>query len=244
MLCFLNFFYMGFNSKMILCQERQPTTFEEKYIPGTSKSHSPVDISTVRDLVKISYPKVLKNRDISTYYLKNILLTRPKKIDRDGIYIWRDPVGIWNIRAFGDVSLNITGTISGVGSFEQKCNIGNGMHFDSEEKNTAKILGSSVSQTSGVQFKANGVHVIFDFLIDGQHNPAQIYLGANGKNPESIPFILENRPIGNLKNSSESNFLKSRSEKFNFQNVNTTKIDISKNNITKLRVGGKTRQQK
>lgn len=151
-------------------------------------------ISTFRDLAEITYPNIAEKTD-SLPKPRTLLLIEPRHFDHDGVYIWRDPKGIWNILCSSRKPMVLSGIISGTRDFERISKSGDGVEVLQKDDDTLTISILTGLTFGTVHFKATGSYVDFDLLLNGKHDMTHIYLGVHCKNPEYIPFRIENRPI-------------------------------------------------
>ncbi len=162
---------------------------------GMGKRYSTRHVSTIRDVAKITYPGITKKKTKGSPRLKRILLVEPLRFDREGVYVWRNVEGIWNIRLVSDDEFLLSGNISTSGNLEFITE--NNEFFLLESSSEALIKQKSIpgKDMNPAQFKVTGPNVDFDISIDGKQDSSLIYLGIKGRNPKHIPFRLENRPI-------------------------------------------------
>jgi hypothetical protein len=155
-------------------------------------------VSLTRDLAKISYPK-LDEAVAQKVQPKSVLLIEPRLFEKEGLYLWRDVEGIWQLRVVSERPLSVLGIVKSVGRLEMVDKSMQLARFEVQEANVLRfeglVIGPRKENDHLLQFKVIGDFVEFDFLIDGQQNPENIYLGAGSVPPAHIPFRLENRPV-------------------------------------------------
>ena len=157
-------------------------------------------VSTLRDTAEITYPDQTSASapsgtvSGSQSQARRLLMIEPERYDEEGICIWRDPEGVWNIRPVSRKGFSITADISaeiGIEAFGDQA-----AAIKASAPSKIHIAQPPLKGTSTVyQFKATGAYIDLDLLIDGKREPGHIYLGRQSWNPHSIPFRLENRPL-------------------------------------------------
>ena len=163
-------------------------------------------VVSTRDIAQVSYPTTaanaggVDNKSTETLRSRNVLLIQPRRFDREGVYIWRDAEGVWQIRTVSDQKLTVTGRLETEKSIAPQANGAPAtaeITVDSSKPHAATLAVADAPTTKAatVQFKAEGAYMDFSLQIDGKADPSRIYLGSRGINPQAIPFRLENRPI-------------------------------------------------
>jgi len=165
--------------------------------------HTARHVVSYRDAARISYPRteaaIITEQDGKdpdcALRSHSLLLIRPRRFDREGVYIWRDAEGIWTIQYVFDKPLLLTGEVSAEVAIEIHGNEAEGMSLLGKTK--AVIDGSRPFEaaTASFRFAIVGDYVDFDLLVDGKKDPGLVHLGTRGANPQTIPFRLENRPL-------------------------------------------------
>lgn len=175
---------------------------------GHGSKHVAQHVISSRDVARISYPQAEttgiaakddKEPDL-TLRTRSLLLTRPSRFDREGVYIWRDAEGIWQIQAVSNAELAVTGRLIAEKAIVPEPNNGAaapGIVIEGSNPSIAvvAVTGVFTDKATPVQFKAEGAYVNFDLQTDGKSDLSRIFLGSRGLNPAAIPFRLENRPV-------------------------------------------------
>jgi len=158
-------------------------------------------VSMRRDSVGLSYPdsispsSSLGGAEDKRSQSSRLLMTKPERLEKDGIYIWRDAFGVWNIAPVSSRGLRLHADISTDGRVEalgeQAAVFGGG----ASGKTSFDLSVESGAVAGALQFRATGGYVDFDFLIDGKREASQVYLGIDSLNPKTVGFRLENRGL-------------------------------------------------
>lgn len=175
-------------------------------VSGHGTVHTARQVVSTRDIARISYPATqtsaegVDRKSTETVRPRSVLLIEPRRFDREGVYIWRDAEGVWQIQAVSDQKLTLTGRLETEQSIAPQAggvHAAAGISVDSSKPNAATlaVADAQTSKAATVQFKAEGAYIDLSLQIDGKADPSRIYLGSRGINPQAIPFRLENRPI-------------------------------------------------
>lgn len=180
---------------------------------GTKHSASPV--FSMQDIARVNYPSKASEQAGGVSNLRKlrparILLTMPRNFDREGVYVWRDSVGVWNIRCISRNQLSLTGKVVASGGIQPVDPKDDVLKLS---KSGMVLINQSVAPGETprpLEFKATGNYVDFNLLIDGKNDPNRIYLGSRGFRPQFVPFRLENRLVVVLKESAKSDAYRTR----------------------------------
>jgi hypothetical protein len=157
--------------------------------------NGPVDsgksFSPVRDVGKLSYSNNPVPAETNT---SRLVLSKPEFFFIDGLYIWREPNGIWNLHLISQYPTSLIGEIRANGF---GCLVSEGGEISSFS-DMLTISSAGKVNVADFRFLATGDSVEFDVTINDEKNTHMVFLGINSIVPASIPFILENRPIISL----------------------------------------------
>lgn len=169
--------------------------------------HRAQNVVSWRDIARISYPDAEVARaqgDSSkenTLRPRSLLIVQPRRLVRDGIYIWRDAEGVWNLQRVSRSEISISGAIiaeSEIQTVSRSTWADNGIALavtGGETTATISLPAAFESDESALRFKVTGAYVEFDLRVHGRADPSRIHIGSRGMNPAAVPFRLENRPI-------------------------------------------------
>jgi hypothetical protein len=158
-------------------------------------------VSSVRDFARISYPQTQTpqtgSAPTSTTRLRSqtLLLTEPRQFDNEGVYIWRDAQGVWNVRRVSPKPLSLSGAVRTSVSLVTTGTQANALQVSGRNTGVIDQSGVPLKDAPPLQFKVMGDYVDFDLLANGRRDPSRIRLGPRGMTPDAIPFRLENRPL-------------------------------------------------
>jgi len=178
---------------------------------GHAVKHTSQHVASSRDIARISYPKAaiengeVKNSDQADPLIqaRSILLIRPRRFDRKGVYIWRDADGVWQLQTVSDSELAVTGRLEAEKAIIPETTQGiavpgialNGLKPGIAKAATIAVKGTVPDKATPVQFRVDGAFVNLDIQVDGKSDPSRIYLGWRGVNPATVPFQVDNRPM-------------------------------------------------
>jgi hypothetical protein len=158
---------------------------------GEGGKHSTGQVSIVRDVAEITYPGMSSEKGEDELRSKTILLVKPKRFDREGVYVWRDAEGVWNIQLISKGELTLNGNISTSGRIETVPQDDGRLIVEDFSKALINQESLSNENWPPIQFRVYGSYIDFTLFINGKQDPTQIYLGAEGRKPGYIPFRLE-----------------------------------------------------
>lgn len=197
-------------------------------------------VSSFHDFATISYPSkdtAMSNIDKS----HDVLLLKRYDFTQEGIHIWRDSYGTWNLQYRGNHETDIIVMIWGCQIHEDIAVIGNNPKFTHKGSDTLLISIQSNVLSCQIQFRAVGLDIDFDVVNNGQRNPNCIHLGAWLTHPIYVPFRIENRPISlNQKNLDviSNNDVGEEKTASKVSSTSKTVVEATRETSTEFRVRG------
>jgi len=122
-------------------------------------------------------------------------MAKPERFDREGIYIWRDAGGVWNISSITGQALQVTVDLSAEAEIQPVGERAAAIKKSSPGKARVDEIQTPGNRSAPFRFRASGSYVDFGFLINGKCEPEHLYLGRQSWNPQSASFRIENRPL-------------------------------------------------
>ena len=204
-------------------QERQTMDRTKTTPPGAGSPGIATVVVMSRDNAELTYPSLsLEKTDIQNS--KNVLLARPIKFAQDGIHIWRNPDGVWEIYSSFNSPVEILATISGERVNGEITLIDSHLKIDRRSPSVIHLSGLTNGEPDFILFKIAGSYVDFDIRNQGSGIRDQIFLGMKGVKPEHVPFRLENRRIPSLEELKKFNPQRTRRESLSREEAQKTEI--------------------
>ncbi len=181
---------------------------EKAPVSGNSAKHTAAQVVSSRDMAGISYPSSQTSADPGrvtprtawSAHPRQLLMIQPCRFDREGIYIWRDVEGVWQLQAVSQRGITVTGRLQAAQALvpERVQNSAQGgLVRDCLEPGiaTVSIASTGEDKPPPIRFKAQGEFIEFDLKIEGEVDPGRIYIGVRGSSPAAVPFRIVNRPV-------------------------------------------------
>ena len=160
---------------------------------GKGRTESEAHISTVRDTAQISY---LGGADRGNEARpSHLLMAIPERFDQEGVYVWRNAEGIWNIRVVSSQAIHVTVDISTDGEIQAVGERATAIKMSARGKARIDETEAVSEKSDAFQFSVNTSHLDFNFAINGKSDVQHLYLGRQSWNPQSASFRIENRPL-------------------------------------------------
>ena len=157
------------------------------------RPESEAHISTVRDTAQITY---LGNTERGGEARPSrLLMAIPERFDQEGVYVWRNAEGVWNIRVVSSQAIHVTVDISAEGDIQAVGERATAIRMSAHGKARIDETEAVGEKSDVFQFSVNGSHVDFNFAINGKTDTQHLYLGRQSWNPQSASFRIENRPL-------------------------------------------------
>ena len=166
--------------------QQEPRSSQAASVPSPDAANRPR--AAADEVVEITYPEATGPEAAPT----GIRMARPYRFSADGFYLWREPDGVWVIQRQAASAMVLSGTIASSGPLEAMS-----PWLSQVTASTATVLYGPSTQNGtneAMRFRAQGSHIDFNLLVDGQPDTEKIRLGAKGQPPSFIPFKLKNLP--------------------------------------------------
>jgi len=120
-------------------------------------------------------------------------LSCPQAFDKDGVYIWCDPDGVWTIFWCGKKSFELVTRISSQSPISVKSSGGRDTEIIPLSDGHLEINGRCGPQPGIVQFSSASPEMEFEVLVDQEPVADRVYLGAQANSTFASSFVLQTR---------------------------------------------------
>lgn len=131
--------------------------------------------------------------DVIAVELQRHPLSCPQTFDKDGVYIWCDPDGVWTIFWCGRRPFELVAHIASQAPISIKSSGGPDTEIIQPADELLEISGRCGPQPGIVQFSCASPEMEFKVLVDQKPAVDLVYLGAQGNSPLASSFTLQTR---------------------------------------------------